>query len=207
MTRAILLCAAAATALSMAGCRRAADTADTTAANVTSPGQTEPVNRAQDVTGSAVGQTSAAVMGARDTGAFVSNAAQSDMYEIEAAGIAEQRARDAGVKAFARDMAADHTKLSNEMKPLITAAGQTPPTGLDQRRKGFIDNLRAAPAADFDKTYMDQQVSAHEEALTLMKGYADSGPDAGLKNAATKAVPIIQRHVDRARQLQAKLSS
>ncbi|MFC3067743.1 DUF4142 domain-containing protein [Phenylobacterium soli] len=209
MNRAILVCAAATAALSLAACNKASNTAQSasnTASNM-NPGQSEPVNKAQDAMGAAVGTTSAATMGARDTGAFVSNAAQSDMYEIQAAKMAEQRSKNPEVKAFAKMMVSDHTKLSNEMKPLITAAGQTPPADLDQRRKGFLDNLKAAPDADFDKTYIDQQVSAHDEALTLMQGYAKDGGDAGLKAAAGKAVPIIQKHSDEAKKIQAKLSA
>ena len=212
MTRAILLCAAAAAAMSLAACNKnpagnsapASNTAE--AGNTTGPGQSEPVNKAQDVTGAAVGSTSAAIMGSHDTGAFVSNAAQSDMYEIQAGKIAEQKAKDPDVKAFARQMVSEHTKLSGEMKPLIQKAGQTPPADLDQRRKGFLDNLKAAPANDFDKTYIDQQVAAHDEALTLMQGYAKDGSDAGLKAAAGKAVPTVQKHSDMAKKIQAKLS-
>jgi putative membrane protein len=89
------------------------------------------------------------------------------------------------------------------MKPLITAAGQTPATSLDQRRQGLLDNLKTS--TNFDKDYIDQQVAAHDEALTLMKGYADNGDDAGLKGGAAKAVPKIQSHLDKAKAIQAKL--
>ena len=69
------------------------------------------------------------------------------------------------------------------------------PTGLDERRKGMIDNLSAAAPADFDKVYTSQQEAAHNEALTLMQGYADHGDDAGLKAGAAKALPKIKAHL------------
>lgn len=209
MNRAILICAAAAGALTLAACNKASNTADTasnTASNM-NPGQSEPINKAQDATGAAVGSMSAATLGGHDTGAFVSNAAQSDMYEIQAAKMAEEKSKNPEVKKFAAQMVKDHTALSSEMKPLIAKAGQTPPADLDQRRKGFLDNLKAADAASFDKTYIDQQVAAHDEALTLMQGYADNGDDAGLKAAAAKAVPKIKAHSDMAKQIQSKLSA
>ena len=65
----------------------------------------------------------------------------------DGAAIAQEKARSADVKAFAKTMSTDHTALQNDMKAAITAAGRTPPTELDQRRKGFLDNLRAASAA------------------------------------------------------------
>lgn len=214
MNRALLLCAAAAAALSLAACNKnqatgnqqpaSADTGNAT--NTSTPGQSTPVNQAQDTTGAAVGSMSAATMGSHDTGAFVSNLVQGNMYEIQAAKIAEQKSKNADVKAFAKMMVADHTKLGNEAKPVIAKSGQTAPSDLDQRRKGFLDNLKAASAADFDKTYMDQQVSAHDETLTLLQGYAKDGSDAGLKQVAQKAIPIVQKHDDQAKKLQSKLS-
>jgi putative membrane protein len=199
MTRALLICAAAATALTLSACNR--KEAATSDAN---PGASQPVNAAQDATGAAVGTVSASTMGANDTDAFVSNASQSDMYEIKAGQMAQQKAQSPDVKAFGKMMVTDHTAMMNEMKPLITAAGKQPAADLDQRRKGFLDNLTAANGADFDKAYLAQQEAAHNEALTLMQGYAEHGDDAGLKGGAQKAIPKIQAHLDRVKALQAK---
>jgi putative membrane protein len=205
MQRTLMLAAAAVTAMTLSACNRQS-AGNTAAANtVANPGQSAPVNAAQDAVGAAVGQTSAATMGAHDTGAFVENAARSDMYEIQAGQLAQQKAKSADVKAFGKMMATQHTALTNQMKPLVIKAGLTPPADLDQRRKGFLDNLKAASAQDFDKTYVDQQVAAHEEALTLMQGYAQNGDNADLKAAAAKTAPKVQAHLDSARALQSKL--
>lgn len=206
MNRTLFMAGAAAAALSLAACSKpAADTStatgSTTAGNAVAEAN-QPVNAAQDAAGAAVGQTSAATLGARDTGAFVSNASQSDMYEIAAAKMAQTRSKNAQVKEFAKTMVTDHTAMMNEMAPLVKAAGKEPAKELDQRRNGFVDNLKQATDANFDKTYIDQQVNAHEEALTLMKGYADNGDDAGLKAGAAKAVPKIQAHLDKAKSIQ-----
>ena len=205
MNRAIFMTAAAAAALSLAACNKPATPAATNSASDAATAANQPVNAAQDTVGAAVGQTSAATLGSRDTGAFVSNASQSDMYEIEAAKIAQTRSKNADVKAFGKMMVTDHTAMMNQMKPLVTAAGQKPADKLDERRQGFIDNLKQATDANFDKTYIDQQVAAHSEALTLMQGYANDGPDAGLKAGAAKAVPKVQAHLDKAKSIQATL--
>ena len=208
MKNTLMLSAAALAAISLAACNKPANNPNASeGAQTGNPGQTQPVNEAQDKVGAAVGATSANTMGSVDTGSFVSNASQSDMYEIQAAKVAQTKSKNPDVKAFAKMMVTDHTAMSNQMKPLISAAGQQPATDLDQRRKGFLDNLNAAPAADFDKTYIDQQVAGHQEALDLMKGYADRGSDAGLKGAASQAIPKIQMHLDKAKEIQAKLSN
>lgn len=190
MARHTLLAVAALAALSLAACQKK-DAAPAPA----DPGTSNAaVNGAQDAASTAVG-TAAAVTGPASTDAFVANAAISDMYEIQAGQIAQAKGQTQAVKDFGKQMVVDHTALSNAMKPLVVAAGKTAPTGLDERRKGLIDNLNAASLADFDKVYLAQQEAAHNEALTLMQGYADHGDDAGLKAGAAKALPKIQAHL------------
>lgn len=203
MNRALILAAAATAALSLAACQKTDQ-----AANAADPGTTnDAVNAAQDATSAAVGATAAATVGQVSTDAFVTNAAISDMYEVQAGEIAQKKGQAADVKAFGKMMVADHTALSKEVKPLAEAAGKTLPTGLDERRKGLIDNLNAASPAEFDAVYLSQQEAAHSEALTLMQGYADNGDDAGLKGAAAKAVPKVQAHLDHVKKLQAAPAS
>jgi putative membrane protein len=192
----LMFAAAAVAALSLAACSR-----QEAVNNPNNPGQSEPVNAAQDAVGAAVGQTSAATLGANTKQGYVMNAGIGDMFEIESGKMAQQRSKSAGVKELAAMLVKDHTAASNELKPLAQAAGETPPTGLDQRRQGMIDNLKAASDADFDKVWLTQQVAAHEESLTLHRGYAENGDEAGLKGHAAKAVPRIQAHLDKARQL------
>jgi putative membrane protein len=208
MKRALLLTAAAATALSLAACNRKAGNTEAdnmAAANTMAPSESQPLNKAQDTMGGAVGALSAATLAGRDTGAFVDNAVQGNMYEVQAGKIAQQKAQSPDVKAFGKQMVTDHTAMTNQMQPAVAKSGKTPPTDLDQRRKGFIDNLNAAQPADFDKTYIDQQVSAHQETLTMLNGYAQNGDNADLKAAAAKAAPKVQAHLDRAKALQAQL--
>ncbi|MBI1684075.1 DUF4142 domain-containing protein [Caulobacter hibisci] len=196
MARHTLLAVAALSALSLVACQK-----KDAAPAATDPGTSNAtVNAAQDATSTAVGVASA-VTGPVSTDAFVANAAISDMYEIQAGQIAQTKGQSAAVKAFGKQMVTDHTALSNAMKPLIIAAGKTAPTGLDERRKGLIDNLNAATPADFDKAYIAQQEAAHNEALTLMQGYADHGDDAGLKGGAAKALPKIKAHLEHVQAL------
>jgi putative membrane protein len=203
MRHALILSAAAVAALTLAACNKPASTtaADTGAAAGSA------VSKAEDATGAAVGQTSANTLGSHDTAAFVSNASQSDMYEIQAAQLAETRSKNPDIKAFAKMMVKDHTATSKALAPLATAAGQTPAVKLDDRRQGFLDNLTKASDADFDKTYVAQQVAAHEEALSLMQGYGKDGSDAGLKAAANDTAPKVQMHLDKIKAIQAKMKS
>ena len=64
-----------------------------------------------------------------------------------------------------------------------------------------IDALKPLKGKDFDKAYIDGQVSAHEDALSLMKGYADKGDTPSLKTAAGEIAPVVQKHLDMVKAL------
>lgn len=201
MKHVLMLGAATVAALSLAACSR-----KEAATNEANPGASQPVNAAQDAVGAAVGQVSASTMGANTTGGFVTAAATSDMYEIQAGKMAQEKAQNAELKAFGKMMVADHTATTNELKPMAMKVNASVPVELDQRRKGMIDNLTAASGADFDKAYAAQQVAAHEEAVTLMEGFASNGDNAEMKAFASKVLPKIKAHLEKARSLQTAVS-
>lgn len=165
------------------------------------------VDKAQDAVSAPVGQTSAATMGANMVSAYVPNAAMGDMYEIQAADIALERSKNAQVRELAQMIKADHTAASEKFKAAAPQAAPDVqlPTALDERRKGLIDNLRSAAAADFDKTYIDQQVAAHQEAVTLHRGFSDNTDAPTLAEHARTVLPKIEAHLQRAQALQESL--
>jgi len=165
----------------------------------------EAVDKAQDMAAGPVGQTSAATMGANMVSAYVPNAAMGDMYEIQAADIALERSQNAQVKELATMIKTDHTAASNAMKGMLPQAAPdtAPPTALDERRQGLIDNLRSASAENFDRTWIDQQIAAHNEALTLHRGFADQ--DSPLAAHARSVVPKIEAHLRQAETIKAAM--
>ena len=138
---------------------------------------------------------------------FVTAAATSDMYEIKAAKIAEAKSKDPEVKRFAALMIHDHTHSTELLKALLAggAVKATAPTDLDERRKGLIGDLDAATPVNFDKTYVDQQAAAHQEAANLFENYAKNGDNTGLKNFASTVLPTIQTHLTMAQQMQTRI--
>lgn len=195
---------AMAAALALGACHKPNPAADT--ANSAATTANPVVAGAEDATAGAVG-AAAATAGATTTAGFVTGAATSDMYEIAAAKIAAQKSSNPKVKAFAAKMIHDHTASTAALKKILAGGGATatPPAAMDKRRDGMIDNLNAAAPADFDKTYMDQQVAAHNEALTLFKGFADHGDNDALKAFAAKTSPTIQSHLDMANKIDGAL--
>jgi putative membrane protein len=133
------------------------------------------------------------------TADFVKEAATSDMLEIQAAKIAEDKG-NAEEKKFAGQMISDHTKTSSELREMVSGSEVMAdiPTKLDDSSQKKLDKLRDAKPADFAGQYDPMQVSAHKDAVSLFERYAKSGDNPKLKDWAGKTLPALQHHLDMA---------
>jgi putative membrane protein len=134
---------------------------------------------------------------ARPSQTYVSRASIGNLFEIQSSKLAQRKASDGDVKSFASRMIRDHTASSTEMKRIIKAGELplVPSTKLDDAHQQMIDSLSAADGADFDKMYWEMQSKAHEEALALHQGYAETGLEAKLKAFAKKTADVVQKHI------------
>ena len=133
---------------------------------------------------------------------FVNEVAISDMFEIEASKLAEQKG-SAQEKSFAQQMVTDHTKTSTELKQLV-GSGKVKaelPTALDNSLENKLDRLKEASGRSFSSYFVSYQVSAHKDAVSLFERYAKGGDNAELKDWAGKTLPTLQHHLDMAQEL------
>ncbi|HEX5454232.1 MAG TPA: DUF4142 domain-containing protein [Stellaceae bacterium] len=157
----------------------------------------------KDALGGAVALGKAAVGITRHQ--FTTQAAIANLYELAAADIALRRAQRHDVKEFARAMKADHEKIGSELNSFLGATNspQWPPQELDTVHQTLIDDLNAADREDFDRLYIEQQLLAHQEAITLFRVYRNRGRDDGMRSLAGLALPVLEKHLDMVRELEA----
>ncbi len=146
-------------------------------------------------------ETTAAAATAETAGSFANAVAVTNMYEIEAANIAWERSKNDEVKTFAKALIADHEASAAKLKTIVDQKGGSLPESLDEGARANIDALNDAGDATFDKTFLDQQVVAHEQALKMVKRYAANGADAELKAFAAETATSLEKHLAEARRL------
>lgn len=160
-------------------------------------------DKLQDVVGGMMGRMSASMVSSANQ--FVEKAALSDRYEIEAARIALRRTKSPDLMLLAKTMMTDHTASTHNLRAALemqeTRGVMGPPSELDARHKTLIEHLEAAPDDMFDSTYIDQQVLAHEEALSLLVHYRDHGDNPQLRSCADAFVPVVYRHLQHCKAL------
>ena len=186
---------ASAAALALAACGGNGEDADDMSMNDVAAGDLA----GNDVNAMALPAT-AAPASAQD---YVDMASASDLYEIESAQLAMEKSQNADIKQLAQTIVADHETSTTNLK---TAAGQAQPPitvnpEMNAEQQANMEALRAAEGAQFDQTYLMQQIAAHQKALAMVEAYAGSGDVPSLQQHASAVAGPVRQHLERARQL------
>jgi putative membrane protein len=134
---------------------------------------------------------------------FVAQAASANQFEIQSAQLALSSSQNAGVQAFANTLIADHSAMGQQMAAAAAAAHlPPPPTTLLPAQQAMLDRERAAGTGyAFDQAFQRNQISAHQQGITLMQNYSASGDVPALRTLAGGAIPVMQKHLSMAQSL------
>lgn len=135
--------------------------------------------------------------------AYVAAAGKSDLYEIQSSQVALEKAQTPAIRAFAQMLIEHHEMTTAATLKAAAKAGMPPArSALDAAATASVAELQSASAADFDRLYLAQQIPAHKAALELHKGFSANGDQTDLRASAAAAVPIVQKHLVAAMELQ-----
>jgi len=165
-------------------------------------------------------QTSAAKeilgMGTPNAVQFRAKASSSDAFEVLSSKIALTHATNADLKMFAQMMVHDHTKSTKalvalggismaSLKTKMTPGADGKYAGndlIDSDHANELNSLDSKSNDDFNRTYIDDQVKGHEDAVALLEDYAKNGDNAKLKAFARSILPTVKAHLAKAQALQ-----
>lgn len=137
-----------------------------------------------------------------DESAFMVHAASGGMMEVELGRLAETQASHPEVKAFGKTMVTDHTKANEELKKLAADRNITLPATVGNDEQKHIDKLRKLSGHDFDKEYMRMMVDDHEKDVNhFRKAAKDEEFDPAIKAFASATLPVLEKHLEKARQV------
>ena len=159
-----------------------------------------------------------------DAREFISNMAIAGMAEVQLGKVAAERGQDPDVKAFGQMMVRDHTKAGEELKQVASTAGVPLPAQLDDKHRELADRLMKLQGQEFDREYMKAMVDGHDdvhEQLLQQAGWistrndtsvpaavgtsGSTSDDSGVRQWAMKALPVVQQHLQRAREIREKV--
>jgi len=172
-------------------------------------------------TGIAMG-TDTGMAGLSDTGAAIAPAAQlsdpnivyildhANMLDSAAGSIAATKGTSAEVREYGQMMMRDHHSLRQQGQDLAKKLAVTPTPPANDETQAQTDRTMAllngaAKGRDFDKAYIDHEVTYHKAVLETATAAMNAAQNAELKNLIQKAAPAIQAHLDRAQAIQSKM--
>ncbi len=135
---------------------------------------------------------------------------EANMADSASGAYALGKATNPEVKAFAKLMMGEHHSLRVQGQQLAKRLNVTPAPPADDPLKPAAASemaaLRAAPkGAQFDRTYIEQEVGIHKAVLDLAEKAHGAAQNEELKKLIEQAKPVIEKHLDRAEEIQKKL--
>lgn len=138
---------------------------------------------------------------------FVMNAAEGGLMEVQMGQLAQQNAQSQDVKNFGQRMVTDHSKANDELKTLAQTKGITLPTEMKHKDKSEMDKLGKASGADFDRMYMKMMVKDHQKDVAEFRKATKKVKDSELNAWATKTLPVLEQHLQQAKEISQKLGT
>jgi len=103
-------------------------------------------------------------------------------------------------------MLADHGKADADLKVLAKSKDIQLPESMNKKQQGQLAELGKLKGSEFDKKYAQEiGVMAHEEAVALFTNASKNAADTDIKAFASKTLPVLQAHLEMAKQMHAAL--
>lgn len=123
---------------------------------------------------------------------------------------AATKGTNAEVRDFGKRMMRDHHQLRQQGQDLAKKLNVTPAAPANDNSQADYDKTMstlngAAKGNDFDKAYIDNEVTYHKAVLETATAAMGAAQNAELKNLIQKAAPAIQAHLDMAQSIQSKM--
>ncbi len=132
---------------------------------------------------------------------FVKNALQGSMAEVQFGQLTLQKSDNQQVKQFAQRMIDDHTRMSEQMKPVAQQLGVETPKEISKKDKSVMNKLQGLSGTAYDQTYIKDMVKDHKQDLSEFQMEASAGQDPTVKDAASQGSQIIAQHLQMAQQM------
>jgi putative membrane protein len=133
---------------------------------------------------------------------FIKVLANANQQEVEMSRIALKRSHNDQVRQYAQQMIDDHTQAQEQLSQLAQSKGAELPKVLGNMEQGMVNDLSAQSDSNFDKAYIDGQVTSHQDAINNTNAEAMNGSDVDVKAFAQKVLPTLQHHLVMAKTLQ-----
>jgi putative membrane protein len=137
---------------------------------------------------------------------FVTKAAQGNSAEVALGKMVAAKTKDPNVKQFAQMMVKDHTAALNQLQELAQSKNLNFSSDLPDDAKELQTKLSSDTGKQLDKDYMAGMVEDHQKDVQEFTDQSQNAKDPDVKQWVTKTLPVLQKHLQKAQQIDARLN-
>lgn len=136
-----------------------------------------------------------------DVAAFLVDAAEISLLEIELGKMMVTNGTLQDVKAMGNMMQSEHQAMYDEVKALAAKRNISIPAALSEKGKEHYRKLaEKRQGAEMDKAYCDMMIDGHKDAIhEFEKASGETDKDAEVSAWATNSLPALHKHLDHAK--------
>ncbi len=138
--------------------------------------------------------------------AFVVQAADGGLTEVQLGRLATQRAGDPAVRDFGQRMVTDHGNANAQLMRLAQQEGIALPTDMSPQHRALYDRLAQLSGPDFDRSYMRSMVDDHTKDVADFQREAQQGRDPAVRGWAAQTLPVLQEHLRLAQTIESRVA-
>ncbi len=204
--------------LVVAGCGTSRDQAPPASASATTPLEaasppSAQATRANKSSTAAHVHSSAAGSSMPNTGLILSQMHQTNLMEIALGKMAEQKASNSEVRAYAAQLVQDHTNVDRMVVDMAQESGTNLKNGAEAhqairhvtaREKELERKMKAAQGAEFDRLFLQETSADHDKLIGKLQQDKQNTSDEELETLIEKVIPVLEQHRELAQILMKK---
>lgn len=138
--------------------------------------------------------------------AFVNNAAQGGLMEVQMGQLAQRNGLNVKVKEFGEMMVKHHGQINADLTKIAKSKNIEVPAALGKEMQDRVDSLALVSSAGFDLKYMEIMVAAHKKDVAEFEKASSTLKDQDLKVFVDKTLPMLKSHLTQAESINAMIN-
>jgi putative membrane protein len=137
---------------------------------------------------------------------FMRRAEDFDLQQRNLSRFILQRSQNADVRNYAKMLVDDHTKDLHNAVALMEDKGIRQPTNMPEVKHEALTELSKLSGLALDRAFIETVVKDHEKAIAEYTKEEQSGEDPAVRDYAARSLLTLQQHLQKAQELQGKLT-
>jgi putative membrane protein len=138
--------------------------------------------------------------------AFITEAIQGNLAEIQMGQLAQQKGQSDAVKSFGQMLVTDHQANNQKATQVADQLGVTPPQQPSAKQKADYRKLSKLSGAAFDRQFARMMVMDHKQDIAKFQREAKKTNDP-LGQYASNTLPVLKKHLDTAEKIESGKSA